>query len=331
MSALPQPDANIRTQIDAYHATLGPLLTKGVPYALIDFPDYSNIGDSAIYAGQLVYLDKHVGRRPSYVSALRNYDPDALAKTCPEGPILVTGGGNFGDIYPRHTDFRHTLWEHARGRQVIQLGQSIHFSSDAARDATARAIEAHGNFTLLVRDKPSFELAQKHFQCAVHLCPDGACNLAYLSAESPVQMPLLAMLRDDEEVRYPEIRSYLQDICLVDDWDNFDVYSTWDRRLQRRLFKHIPSSTVTMRYREAMYRRHALTRLRHGVEQLSRGEHIVTDRLHVHLISSLMGRRHIVLDNSYGKIGRYIDAWGKDAGTVQVTSLADLKAALETL
>jgi pyruvyl transferase EpsO len=35
-------------------------------------------------------------------------------------------------------------------------------------------IRAHGNFTLLVRDQPSYELATARFQCKVHLCPDMA-------------------------------------------------------------------------------------------------------------------------------------------------------------
>ena len=48
----------------------------------------------------------------------------------------------------------------------------------------------------------------------------------------------------------------------------------------------------------------------------------------MHLISTLIRRPHVVLDNSYGKIGRYIDAWGADDLTVQVSSLEDLQRTL---
>jgi len=77
-----------------------------------------------------------------------------------------------------------------------------------------------------------------------------------------------------------------------------------------------------------MYRSQARRRVMAGARQLAQGRQIVTDRLHMHLISSLLRRPHVVLDNSYGKISRYIDAFGQDDLTIRATSLAELKAAL---
>ena len=53
----------------------------------------------------------------------------------------------------------------------------------------------------------------------------------------------------------------------------------------------------------------AKARLRRGIRQISRGRAIVTDRLHVHICSLLLGRPHAVLDNSYGKIRRFMAAF----------------------
>jgi pyruvyl transferase EpsO len=86
-----------------------------------------------------------------------------------------------------------------------------------------------------------------------------------------------------------------------------------------------------MRRRERTYRRHAAYRLACGVRKLSRGQVIVSDRLHAHLIAGLMGKPHVCLDNSYGKIGRYIETWGKDNQTLQVSTPQEIKAALEQL
>jgi pyruvyl transferase EpsO len=36
---------------------------------------------------------------------------------------------------------------------------------------------------------------------------------------------------------------------------------------------------------------------------------VVTDRLHVHILSLLQGKAHAVLDNSYGKIARFMAAF----------------------
>lgn len=47
-------------------------------------------------------------------------------------------------------------------------------------------------------------------------------------------------------------------------------------------------------------------------EQLSKGKVVVTGRLHAHILSVLMTKPHILLDNSYGKLQGFYDAWTKD-------------------
>jgi exopolysaccharide biosynthesis predicted pyruvyltransferase EpsI len=42
----------------------------------------------------------------------------------------------------------------------------------------------------------------------------------------------------------------------------------------------------------------------------------VTDRLHGHILSDLLGIPHVVLDNEYGKIAAYLDAWPVPKGIV---------------
>jgi pyruvyl transferase EpsO len=50
-----------------------------------------------------------------------------------------------------------------------------------------------------------------------------------------------------------------------------------------------------------------------GCRTLAAGRVVVTDRLHAHLLSLLLGIPHGVLDNSYGKLFRFLDAWTGDA------------------
>jgi pyruvyl transferase EpsO len=50
---------------------------------------------------------------------------------------------------------------------------------------------------------------------------------------------------------------------------------------------------------------------------------VVTDRLHAHLLSLLLGIPHAVLDNSYGKLSRFLDAWTGGAGLMQRVASAD--------
>jgi pyruvyl transferase EpsO len=43
---------------------------------------------------------------------------------------------------------------------------------------------------------------------------------------------------------------------------------------------------------------------------------VVTDRLHAHILCLLLGIPHAVLDNSYGKLTRFLDAWTGDIAGV---------------
>jgi pyruvyl transferase EpsO len=76
----------------------------------------------------------------------------------------------------------------------------------------------------------------------------------------------------------------------------------------------------------------ATIRVGRGLNLLSSGRHIVTDRLHGHIMSVLLGIPHVVIDNGYGKIGGYIDAWTAGSGVVQkAESLTEALLAMKRL
>lgn len=324
-------DRLMTRQIAAFEAAMDPHIEPTQPYALLDFPDYPNVGDSAIYSGELEYLDKRTQRPASYVCSLRSYQRD-IDSFCPDGPLLIQGGGNFGSIWRKHQSFRYEILEHYCHRKVVQLGQSLHYTDTDAheRDKMARLIDQHPDFTLLVRDKPSYDFAKKHFNCAVHMCPDGACNMWKLNTKAPTS-DVFSLLRDDKETSgQDEVRAFLQRLGPIDDWHRqIWARSPLDRIIEGMIAPHLPKSNPLMRRREAMYRRQAWYRVNYGVRLLSTGKLVISDRLHAHLLSSLMRKPHICLDNYYGKIARYIDAWGCDDVTHQVNTLQELQSALD--
>lgn len=323
----PSADQAIQRQMEQFRAAVGPHVERGQPYALLDFPDYSNIGDSAIYAGELAFLDRQTGRRADCVCTW-NAQMDWLRHHLPpDGPVFLQGGGNFGDIWARHQTFRHNILEHFPDRKVIQLPQSIHYRDPGGIEETARYIAAHKNFTLLVRDQPSHDLARRHFDCEVALCPDAAMMLWKLDPGISSQTDLLVVLRDDPEAVHDDIHEWLKASWPVEDWQNVDVW-TMPIRTIWKIVRSLPDNRMGMIWREMMYRRQAHMRVTAGARQLARGGRIVSDRLHVHLISLLIRRPHIVLDNSYGKISRYIETWGQDPLTTRVSSLEELQKML---
>ncbi|WP_326533348.1 polysaccharide pyruvyl transferase family protein [Pseudorhodoferax sp.] len=318
---MPQPPylRYIAEQQDKIHAVLDPLIGDA-PLAIVDFPDIRNVGDSAIWVGEIAYLRDRHRVQPSYVSAIREHSDQELEQVMPEGPVFIHGGGNFGDIWVAHQDFRERMLARWKGRTVVQFPQSIHYGDAARIDATARAIAAHGRFVLLVRDQESLHFARKHFDCDVRLCPDMAFSIGPIAVPPPT-LALLAMLREDKEKASNSEGAALLD-CPVEDWIS-------EPRLPISLAKAMGqlSALPTLdrtKMRLSRYNAAANQRLGRGTRQIGRAQAIVTDRLHVHIISLLLGRPHAVLDNSYGKITRFMEAFpgGMDL-TYRASSLAD--------
>jgi pyruvyl transferase EpsO len=273
------------------------------PVSLVDYPDHSNVGDSAIWLGEMAWLDD-AGRTPVYSAALNNFSAADLAKAAAEGPILIHGGGNFGTTWPRHEAFRLDLLRLFPGRPIVQLPQSIHYEDQHQTAAMAEAISRHGAFTLLVRDARSHNFARRHFDCDVRLCPDSALYLGRFRRSAP-KADVLALLRTDHE-SVADGTATPADIAETD-WLH-------ERRGERRIMQlRIKAKMLlTAGDRSTALRRYRMLagwRLRRGLTALSLGRVVVTDRLHAHILSLLLDIPHVVLDNFYGKIGDFAAQW----------------------
>jgi pyruvyl transferase EpsO len=304
---------------DQVHACVHDLVPAVQPLAILDFPDYRNVGDSAIWLGTVAYLRDQHGREPAYVSRIHDFSARDLERVMPEGPIFLQGGGNFGDLWVSHQDFREQVLEQCPDRQVIQFPQSIHYKAPARAEVTARIIGRHKQFILMVRDEESQHFAEQHFDCEVRLCPDMACYIGAVEPE-PARFPVLAMLRNDQEKMAGRAdRSAWPDVP-VEDWISEPKMPVRVARLRGAASALFDAARRRLRMLDAV----AQQRFRRGTRQLSRGRAIVTDRLHVHIVSLLLGRPHAVLDNSYGKVRNFMTAFsgGSDLSYL-ATSLDD--------
>jgi exopolysaccharide biosynthesis predicted pyruvyltransferase EpsI len=289
---------------EATKRVLGQVIPDG-PVALVDYPGHSNVGDSAIWLGETLYLRRERGISPSYCCTIPSYSAASLAEDAPTGAILIHGGGNFGTLWPHHQEFRNELLERFPGRPIVQLPQSIHFSDDSAVAATARAISRHKAFTLLVRDQKSYEFATARFDCAVHLCPDMAFYIGRTARRSP-EVKFMFLIRTDGERTGDRFVPETRETRLAADW----LGDSRNRlRFARRVARVQNAFAGRAHRRAAEYDAVAWNRFHRGVKLLSRGEVVITDRLHAHILSLLLDIPHVTLDNSYGKLGSFIEAW----------------------
>ncbi len=216
-------------------------LRPGQRAALINFPNHANAGDSALWLGERAAL-RRAGVRLVYQASWASYRPQDLARVLrPDDVILLHGGGNFGDIYLHNQAVvRMQVLQDFAHHRTLQLPQSIWFQDEKNREDLAALCEAHRDFTLLVRDRQSLDLARAHFQVPSALCPDMAFALGPQARGRAPRSDILWLARTDVESRGSRAPVDQPDVEVVD-WLSplpDDSPWPWPDRLWARLNTH---------------------------------------------------------------------------------------------
>lgn len=302
--------------------SIGP---PGTRVALIDTPRHRNLGDSLIWQGEVDYLDDLGIETLYHMDQGRFRAQDVLALPS-DTVLLLHGGGNMGDLYPSHEAFRRLIIDTFRTRRIVSMPQSIHFTSSAAGEIATRAYSHATNLTLLARDHQSLARMRSQFpDVEVVYCPDAAFGSRLAAAQSSKD-GVLILDRTDAERRgdSPSLESAV-------DWSP-------SRSNQVRYWTHMASGVLQRRAvrTSTSTPRSLLNRLMSdnasirsdnvsaAVDQFRDREGVVTNRLHAHILATLLGKPNVVIDNTYGKIHSIVDAYsGLFSTTHKASSLED--------
>jgi pyruvyl transferase EpsO len=295
------------------------------PCALLDFPYYRNVGDEAIWLGSLAALAALGFPPPAYTCGNDTYDARRLARRVGGGAIFLVGGGNFGDLHPKHQRLREGVLADFPGNPVVQLPQTIDFRSPDARGRCGRAIAAHGRFRLLVRDERSVDVARAELGVTASLCPDLALFLDAPPRSRPREGGILWLARADahrrhEPPREPDVR--------VSDWPDARVsVRRWALKMCSRIVRRPLVHVLPLRGAlSATFGPAAREHVGLAFDWISSADVVVTDRLHGHLFALLTGTPQVLLDDATGKVRRFHDAWTR--GTTGVHPCDDVAHAL---
>lgn len=280
------------------------VVPRGARVALLDFPEYGNVGDSIIWLGQLAAL-RAAGASVGYAAGVSTYDAQDLRRSVsPEsGVVLLSGGGNLGDLWPIHGELRNKVLAELTDFRVVQLPQSIHFSDDRNLETARSLMRRHPSFTLLLRDNASRAIAEKRLEHPAVLCPDVAFALGPMARAGAPDLPIVLLSRDDKE---GPGGGEPADAPARVDWVDEPAQSLVDRLAERW---RRAGGAISQAARIRLFRYRAEQRVRHGARLLSRGQVVVTNRLHGMVLSLLMGIPHFVSDTRQGKIGAFHATW----------------------
>ncbi|GAB6066975.1 hypothetical protein JCM13664_02930 [Methylothermus subterraneus] len=314
--------------------TLDQILPTGAKCVLLDFPNYSNVGDSAIWLGEIEYL-KARNVTISYVADCINDNLSVLKQAISEKDyILINGGGNFGDLWPHHQTYREKIIQAFPENPIIQLPQSIHFQDKANLDRVRKIINSHENFTLLARDEASYELAHRVFEGQVLLCPDMAfmLDLYHIGRAIKPYYDVSFLRRTDKESagRMFDLPGTIS--AFVYDWLD-EVPPPKTAAIYAQLINRLSSTPVQSSHLSELIvtasLRLALERVIRGAFLLKKGRVVVTDRLHGLIMATLLGLPVLARDNSYGKLSQFCETWLKPLIDAGIISFPDSQQAFE--
>ncbi|GFE67701.1 polysaccharide pyruvyl transferase family protein [Chroococcus sp. FPU101] len=338
-------------------------LTSFKDCAIIDWPKHYNLGDHLIWLGNIFYLANTAHFRISYATSLDNFSEAELEKKAPQAPILLHGGGNFGDFWPRSQKFREKIISKYHDRPIVILPQSLYFKEQENLEKTTAIFNQHPNLTLFLRDDYSYEIAKQFFtNCRVAKAPDLAFELVDIPNRSlPIKRnnSILYLYRKDRENNTDFSPTALNiSNLVVEDWRSYDwmtvlpkewVYipglvrlirdgwqrglsipQEWLSRQKWELFH--PSTKLFSSLDNSSIHRMSWSMMHTGIYQLSQYSLVITNRLHVHILCSLLDIPHIFLPGAYYKNEVFYKTWTYQLPLVRfVKNPAEIKPAIDEL
>ena len=270
--------------------------------ALLDFPDHTNVGDSAIWLGELATLS-HLESKICYVATRTTYRAERLRRALgPDGIVLLHGGGNFGDLWPKHQDHREQVVRELPDYPIVQLPQSICFQDRERLEEARRALQSHDRFTVVVRDNDSLTIAREKLGLPAVLCPDSAFAIGAIEPRAGPVQPVVWLSRDDHEG--PASRISGSEGVIREDWIQEPATPLLRAVAIARRLPHAPQGL-----NRRMFQALVEARVARGCALISRGAALVTNRLHGMILSILMGIPPFVYDTRQGKIGAFHRTW----------------------
>jgi pyruvyl transferase EpsO len=285
----------------------------GADVAIVDVPVHRNIGDLFILAATH-HLLSDLNCRVVYAAGRRDYRLSAARRALtPNAIIIGLGGGNFGDRYPAYQVHRERVAADFQDHRIVVLPQTLHFRDPNALAHAVECFRRHRDLRIAVRDAASLDLARQMTPHAM-LLPDIVDVLgptvvaAHRGSTSQIDSrpPLsregtLVLRRRDSEGR-PEAER--RDTC---DWA--DLFPGFDKQLtMAALLMSVAPATLSA-HLHVRWSSRAVWMLQHAVRLMQHAERVETDRLHAAIVARIASRPVTIVDNGYGKLRAYYEAW----------------------
>lgn len=290
-------------------------------YVYLDLPYHPNIGDTLIWEGTREFLNTLPYKCLYYASKdsfrYRQLPKDAI--------ILLHGGGNFGDLYRLHSEFRKKVIKLYPNNKVVILPQTVYYEDMTLLKYDVEFYLAFPNVTICAREQFSFDFLTEHFKNQILLLPDMAFYIdlkKYKVSEDANRV--LYLKRTDKELANVGIKE-IPVHAEQHDWptyekhfDEFDKLERFSYRLYK-LFRMCGLKDNTLAriddYKRNWYYRKKYVQI--GISFLSPYHSIYTTRLHVLILGVLLGKEIYLINNTSGKVINFYKSWLQDVSNIK--------------
>jgi exopolysaccharide biosynthesis predicted pyruvyltransferase EpsI len=279
----------------------------GSPESVIitDLPDHPNVGDSAIFLGELAWARAR-GIRVAAAYSKDTFTSRGARRHAAHGAtVVIHGGGNLGGLYRHHHQARLAVLETLRHAVLVQAPQSYAHVSNGIDEQLDRALTSGARRTVMLRDQASY-LAWRDRAPAVRkmMVPDAVHCLGPLALQPATQRVVVLARTDTEAIKRTAVG--VDWLCLTPD------------PLKHRIRRHAAATSEglarVLNPSVSEWQNLAHARFLPGLALLAAGDTIVTDRLHAMLLGVHLGRKLIVVDTSNRKLRAYYETWLIDLG-----------------
>lgn len=305
---------------------LAPLITGD--YVFLELPYYTNIGDTLIWQGTEDFL-KTLPHKCLYRCSFDTFEYKQLS---PDVVILLQGGGNFGDLYPRHNAFRNKIIKLYPNNRIIILPQTVYYKGSRMLANDPIVMRQHNDLYICARDQYSFDFLKRfRFGSNILLVPDMAFCIDFSKQQDAIlpqtERVLLFKRIDKEKVNtnhiVPEKYNGLIDIK---DWVGYETVTN-DFSILQNLIKE-------KRYAEAddyAISTYLPERVKEGIRMISPYSLVYSNRLHGSILSILLGKEVTIIDNSYGKNAQFYDTWLTGVPTIHINRVKHIHSIKRTI
>ena len=298
------------------YETLTPLIQSD--YWLLEVPYYDNVGDTLIWQGEMDFL-KTLPFKCRGMYALETFTFPQIKET---DTILFQGGGNFGDLWAKHHNFKMEVVKRYPQNKFLFFPQTVYFEQEENLLACA-AFLAQYDVTICARDEVSYQTLCKHFKNKILLVPDMAfcMNMKKWGRINTCKLnrPLVLKRGDKELKKSTALETTLAHLdATVSDWPSMGCcnYVEYFKYQVFRVARKLRQLWVYDMYMRYVYRPYLI---KIGVRIVKAHTDIYTTRLHTCILSILLGKEKIVFfDNSYGKNSLFYQTWLSDCENVQM-------------